>query len=62
MNVGDEVVRVSGGPGYVGSRGTVVEVTESRVRVYWHTPIHPALKPKRTWVARSVVRLVGGAA
>ncbi len=58
MNVGDRVIRVSGGPGYQGARGTVVEATPGRLRVFWDR------QRKRTWVKPSVVRpeREGGAA
>lgn len=55
LTTGAEVIRVTGSPFYVGSRGVVVETTADRLRVYWHTPVHAT--PKRTWVARSVVEL-----
>jgi membrane protein implicated in regulation of membrane protease activity len=33
--IGARVVRVAGGPGYMGKRGEVVEAKENRVRVKW---------------------------
>ncbi len=57
MYTGSEVVRVTGERYQIGARGTVVEATESRLRVYWHTNPHPGTKPKRTWVLRGVVRV-----
>lgn len=60
--VGNEVVRVDGGPGSKGNRGKVVELdeTKGRVRVYWHTEANgsPEKSPKRTWVKYKCVQVI----
>lgn len=56
MNIGTEVVRVTGEQYQIGAKGTVVEVSGDRLRVFWHTNTHKSTKPKRTWVHLSVVR------
>jgi hypothetical protein len=63
--IGARVVRVAGGPGYMGKRGEVVEAKENRVRVKWDDEYRPNFyRPEemslhagiRTWVNVSVVR------
>jgi hypothetical protein len=62
MQIGSEVERLSGEKYQVGARGTMVEASGDRVRVYWHTNPSPTTKPKRTWVNVRVVRTLATAA
>ncbi len=57
IEVGTEVVRLTGEDYQIGNKGTVVEVSGERLRVFWHTNKHQSIKPKRTWVKQSVVRV-----
>ena len=69
VTIGSRVVRVSGGRGYEGNHGEVVEISGERLRVRWDEQRYPYdvfgdgsrvcehVRPsKRTWVKRDVVR------
>lgn len=56
LNPGDEVVRIKGDAYQIGAKGRIVDMTPTRVRVYWHSNPNPHTKPKRTWVLHAVVK------
>ncbi len=62
--IGCDVIRTDGGAGYRGMIGTVVELTDSRARVLWHTEASGATvkKQKRTWVKFDSLRAKSGKA
>ena len=67
IEIGTRVVRISGGPGYEGHTGTVVDATGARFQVKWddrqvpnfYRPEEMNTRPgKRTWVKVSVVQAI----
>ena len=54
MEIGTRVVRITGGQGYKGDIGTIVELSGDRVRVRWDS--QPNRKGKRTWICVSAVK------